>query len=167
MSWHANGSQPTLTGLFDLSQRGGSSKCLSWVCFPANHSAKQCRTPCALRTACGECTSGSSECMWCSNMKQCVDSNAYVASFPFGQCMEWYTMSSCPRKWKGCRSCCGAALSAPEHFRDKAETAGGEPSCRTKPCGIDHRVQKQLAQLQYPTASSVQRLHTLLSWLMK
>uniref|UniRef100_A0A8B9G002 Attractin n=1 Tax=Amazona collaria TaxID=241587 RepID=A0A8B9G002_9PSIT len=63
---------------------------------PANHSAKQCRTPCALRTMCGECTSGSSECMWCSNMKQCVDSNAYVASFPYGQCMEWYTMSSCP-----------------------------------------------------------------------
>uniref|UniRef100_A0A669PG09 Attractin n=1 Tax=Phasianus colchicus TaxID=9054 RepID=A0A669PG09_PHACC len=62
----------------------------------ANHSAKQCRTPCALRTMCGECTSGSSECMWCSNMKQCVDSNAYVASFPYGQCMEWYTMSSCP-----------------------------------------------------------------------
>ncbi|NWW76156.1 ATRN protein, partial [Climacteris rufus] len=63
---------------------------------PANHSAKQCRTPCALRAACGECTSGSSECMWCSNMKQCVDSNAYVASFPYGQCMEWFTMSSCP-----------------------------------------------------------------------
>uniref|UniRef100_A0A8C0ZD99 Attractin n=1 Tax=Cyanistes caeruleus TaxID=156563 RepID=A0A8C0ZD99_CYACU len=63
---------------------------------PANHSAKQCRTPCALRAACAECTSGSSECMWCSNMKQCVDSNAYVASFPYGQCMEWYTMSSCP-----------------------------------------------------------------------
>ncbi|NXG04456.1 ATRN protein, partial [Sakesphorus luctuosus] len=57
----------------------------------ANHSAKQCRTPCALRSACAECTSGSSECMWCSNMKQCVDSNAYVASFPYGQCMEWYT----------------------------------------------------------------------------
>ncbi|XP_019500136.1 PREDICTED: attractin [Hipposideros armiger] len=69
------------------------------IALPANHSAKQCRMPCALRTACGECTSGSSECMWCSNMKQCVDSNAYVASFPFGQCMEWYTMSSCPRKW--------------------------------------------------------------------
>ncbi|XP_041283508.1 attractin [Onychostruthus taczanowskii] len=63
---------------------------------PANHSAKQCRTPCALRAACAECTSGSSECMWCSNMQQCVDSNAYVASFPYGQCMEWYTMSSCP-----------------------------------------------------------------------
>lgn len=63
----------------------------------ANHSVKQCRTPCALRSSCSECTSGSSECMWCSNMRQCVDSNAYVASFPYGQCMEWYTMNSCPR----------------------------------------------------------------------
>lgn len=68
------------------------------VHMSANHSAKQCRTPCAMRTTCSECTSSSSECMWCSNMKQCVDSNAYVASFPFGQCMEWYTMSNCPRK---------------------------------------------------------------------
>lgn len=65
----------------------------------ANHSAKQCRTPCAMRSTCSECTSSSSsECMWCSNMKQCVDSNAYVASFPFGQCMEWCTMNTCPRK---------------------------------------------------------------------
>uniref|UniRef100_A0A670Z9I7 Attractin n=1 Tax=Pseudonaja textilis TaxID=8673 RepID=A0A670Z9I7_PSETE len=63
---------------------------------PANHSAKQCRTPCGLRTACSECTSSNSECMWCSNKKQCVDSNAYVASFPYGQCMEWHTVSSCP-----------------------------------------------------------------------
>lgn len=51
-----------------------------------------------MRSTCSECTSTSSECMWCSNMKQCVDSNAYVASFPFGQCMEWYTMNTCPRK---------------------------------------------------------------------
>ncbi|XP_033891470.3 attractin-like [Acipenser ruthenus] len=72
----------------------------------ANHSAKQCRTPCALRSSCSECTSGSSECMWCSNMKQCVDSNAYVASFPFGQCMEWYTMNSCPpENCSGYRTC--------------------------------------------------------------
>ncbi|XP_015343691.2 attractin-like [Marmota marmota marmota] len=68
---------------------------------PGKDTVKQrpkCHTPCALRTACGECTSSSSECMWCSNMKQCVDSNAYMASFPFGQCMEWYTMNSCPPK---------------------------------------------------------------------
>uniref|UniRef100_A0A4W3GLH3 Attractin n=1 Tax=Callorhinchus milii TaxID=7868 RepID=A0A4W3GLH3_CALMI len=73
---------------------------------PANHSAKQCRTPCAQRMTCGECTSSSTECMWCSNMKQCVDSKAYVASFPFGQCMEWYTMSSCPpENCSGYRTC--------------------------------------------------------------
>uniref|UniRef100_A0A5F8G3I8 Attractin n=1 Tax=Monodelphis domestica TaxID=13616 RepID=A0A5F8G3I8_MONDO len=80
---------------------------------PANHSAKQCRTPCALRTMCGECTSGSSECMWCSNMKQCVDSNAYVASFPFGQCMEWYTMSSCPPENCSGYCTCGHCLEQP------------------------------------------------------
>ncbi|XP_075873521.1 attractin isoform X2 [Nelusetta ayraudi] len=74
---------------------------------PANHSAKQCRTPCAMRSTCSECTSGSSsECMWCSNMKQCVDSNAYVASFPFGQCMEWCTMNTCPpENCSGYRTC--------------------------------------------------------------
>ncbi|XP_060696082.1 attractin [Hemiscyllium ocellatum] len=73
---------------------------------PANHSAKQCRTPCALRTTCTECTGGNSECMWCSNMKQCVDANAYVPSFPFGQCMEWYTKNSCQAEnCSGYRTC--------------------------------------------------------------
>uniref|UniRef100_A0A672HZT9 Attractin n=1 Tax=Salarias fasciatus TaxID=181472 RepID=A0A672HZT9_SALFA len=80
---------------------------------PANHSAKQCRTPCAMRATCSECTSSSSECMWCSNMKQCVDSNAYVASFPFGQCMEWYTMNTCPpENCSGYRTC-GQCLDQP------------------------------------------------------
>uniref|UniRef100_A0A8C7ZJ54 Attractin n=1 Tax=Oryzias sinensis TaxID=183150 RepID=A0A8C7ZJ54_9TELE len=78
---------------------------------PANHSAKQCRTPCAMRSTCSECTSSSSECMWCSNMKQCVDSNAYVASFPFGQCMEWYTLST-SENCSGYRTC-GQCLDQP------------------------------------------------------
>ncbi|XP_067099058.1 attractin isoform X1 [Osmerus mordax] len=79
----------------------------------ANLSAKQCRTPCALRSSCSECTSSSSECMWCSNMRQCVDSNAYVASFPFGQCMEWYTLNSCPpESCLGYRTC-GQCLDQP------------------------------------------------------
>uniref|UniRef100_A0A672HZK2 Attractin n=1 Tax=Salarias fasciatus TaxID=181472 RepID=A0A672HZK2_SALFA len=76
-----------------------------------NHSAKQCRTPCAMRATCSECTSSSSECMWCSNMKQCVDSNAYVASFPFGQCMEWYTMNT-SENCSGYRTC-GQCLDQP------------------------------------------------------
>ncbi|MEQ2205606.1 hypothetical protein XENOCAPTIV_005321 [Xenoophorus captivus] len=79
--------------------------------FSANHSAKQCKTPCAMRTTCSDCTSGTSECMWCSNMKQCVDSNAYVASFPFGQCMEWYTMSN-SENCSGYRTC-GLCLDQP------------------------------------------------------
>ncbi|MEQ2187484.1 hypothetical protein GOODEAATRI_005121 [Goodea atripinnis] len=81
---------------------------------PVNGSfAKQCKTPCAMRTTCSDCTSGTSECMWCSNMKQCVDSNAYVASFPFGQCMEWYTMSNCPpENCSGYRTC-GLCLDQP------------------------------------------------------
>ncbi|KAK1337307.1 hypothetical protein QTO34_001933 [Cnephaeus nilssonii] len=92
--------------------------------LPANHSTKQCRTPCALRTACGECTSGSSECMWCSNMKQCVDSNAYVASFPYGQCMEWYTMSSCPRQSSGTVN---SPSSARIHVRLRSSAFGRSP----------------------------------------
>uniref|UniRef100_A0A6Q2Y3U5 Attractin n=1 Tax=Esox lucius TaxID=8010 RepID=A0A6Q2Y3U5_ESOLU len=79
----------------------------------ANHSAKQCRTSCAMRATCNECTSSSSECMWCSNMRQCVDSSAYVASFPFGQCMEWYTLNSCPpENCSGYRTC-GQCLDQP------------------------------------------------------
>ncbi|XP_056327455.1 attractin [Danio aesculapii] len=80
---------------------------------PTNHSVKQCRTPCALRSSCSECTSGSSECMWCSNMRQCVDSNAYVPSFPYGQCMEWYTMNSCPPENCSGYKTCGHCLDQP------------------------------------------------------
>uniref|UniRef100_A0A673IQE1 Attractin-like n=1 Tax=Sinocyclocheilus rhinocerous TaxID=307959 RepID=A0A673IQE1_9TELE len=80
---------------------------------PTNHSVKQCRTPCALRSSCSECTSGSSECMWCSNTRQCVDSNAYVASFPYGQCMEWYTMNSCPPENCSGYKTCGHCLDQP------------------------------------------------------
>uniref|UniRef100_A0A8C5WJR4 Attractin n=1 Tax=Leptobrachium leishanense TaxID=445787 RepID=A0A8C5WJR4_9ANUR len=79
----------------------------------ANHSSKQCRTPCASRTQCSECTSASSECMWCSNMKQCVDSSAYVASYPFGQCMEWFTMSNCPPENCSAYQTCGQCLEQP------------------------------------------------------
>uniref|UniRef100_A0AAY5L7C5 Attractin n=1 Tax=Esox lucius TaxID=8010 RepID=A0AAY5L7C5_ESOLU len=76
-----------------------------------NISAKQCRTSCAMRATCNECTSSSSECMWCSNMRQCVDSSAYVASFPFGQCMEWYTLNS-SENCSGYRTC-GQCLDQP------------------------------------------------------
>lgn len=48
-----------------------------------NYSVKQCWILCVLRIVCGDCISGSFECMWCSNMKQCVDFNVYVVFFFF------------------------------------------------------------------------------------
>lgn len=57
-----------------------------------------CRTPCYLKTDCENCTSSS--CMWCSNQQKCVETNAYVATFIYGQCMEWTTdKSKCPCKY--------------------------------------------------------------------
>jgi len=48
-----------------------------------------CKQPCSERKNCGNCTQGS--CMWCHNQQMCVDRNAYLAAFPYGQCMDWTT----------------------------------------------------------------------------
>ncbi|MEQ2267543.1 Attractin-like protein 1, partial [Xenotaenia resolanae] len=58
---------------------------------PQSQNARPCKTPCALRTSCANCTSQAMECMWCGSTQRCVDSPAYVISFPYGQCMEWQT----------------------------------------------------------------------------
>lgn len=58
---------------------------------PQSQNARPCKTPCALRTTCANCTSQAMECMWCGSTQRCVDSSAYVISFPYGQCMEWQT----------------------------------------------------------------------------
>ncbi|MGH0143660.1 UNVERIFIED_CONTAM: hypothetical protein FKN15_057392 [Acipenser sinensis] len=63
-----------------------------------NQNARPCKTPCSLRTTCSNCTSQGMECMWCSSAKRCVDSNAYVISFPYGQCLEWQT-GNCLREY--------------------------------------------------------------------
>lgn len=55
----------------------------------AGQSSRPCPTPCASRTQYSECTNGSRDCMWCANMKQCLDNDVYVPYFPYGQCMEW------------------------------------------------------------------------------
>ncbi|KPP68547.1 hypothetical protein Z043_112770 [Scleropages formosus] len=74
-----------------------------------NQSVRPCKMPCSLRTSCANCTSQALECMWCVSTKRCVDSNAYVISFPYGQCLEWqtadclceYTLQNC----SGLRTC--------------------------------------------------------------
>ncbi|KAI3362821.1 hypothetical protein L3Q82_001870 [Scortum barcoo] len=58
---------------------------------PQSQSARPCKTPCSLRTSCANCTSQAMECMWCGSTQRCVDSSAYVISFPYGQCLEWQT----------------------------------------------------------------------------
>lgn len=52
----------------------------------------QCNKVCAEYTSCLNCTQD--ECIWCQNEGRCVDKNAYTASFPYGQCREWTTVSS-------------------------------------------------------------------------
>ncbi|XP_069140084.1 attractin-like protein 1 isoform X2 [Argopecten irradians] len=48
-----------------------------------------CEQPCYVNTNCENCTR--SKCMWCANKRRCVETNSYVASFIYGQCMEWTT----------------------------------------------------------------------------
>ncbi|XP_063699166.1 attractin-like protein 1 isoform X2 [Culicoides brevitarsis] len=51
-----------------------------------------CPSVCSSFNTCGNCTN--EECIWCQNEERCVDKNAYIASFPYGQCREWTTLST-------------------------------------------------------------------------
>lgn len=51
-----------------------------------------CSTVCSELNSCLNCTQ--EECIWCQNEGRCVDKNAYIISFPYGQCREWTTLSS-------------------------------------------------------------------------
>ncbi|KAK0140413.1 Attractin-like protein 1 [Merluccius polli] len=68
-------------------------------------SSRSCRTPCAQRSSCANCTSQGTECMWCSSTQRCVDSSAYVISFPYGQCLEWQTQDCTAQNCSGLRTC--------------------------------------------------------------
>ena len=58
-------------------------------------SGSECSASCSERTTCQNCTHGL--CMWCHNLNLCIDRNAYLPSFPYGQCMEWTTQApDCP-----------------------------------------------------------------------
>ena len=89
---------------FNCGWHPGDNKCYSFEDSSKNspshtnlaspHS-KLCDPPCHEFTACENCTKHN--CMWCSNQQRCVESNSYVASYPYGQCMEWATKSArCP-----------------------------------------------------------------------
>ena len=61
-----------------------------------------CDMSCTDHTSCYNCTASGS-CIWCNNLSTCVDKNAYVISFPYGQCMSW-TQTSSPCHSKDPRS---------------------------------------------------------------
>ena len=45
---------------------------------------------------CTNCTKHQN-CMWCGSLSVCVSNEAYVTSFPFGQCYEWFQRQNCQR----------------------------------------------------------------------
>uniref|UniRef100_A0A3B3DQB2 Attractin-like 1a n=1 Tax=Oryzias melastigma TaxID=30732 RepID=A0A3B3DQB2_ORYME len=73
--------------------------------FRPSKIARPCKTPCALRSSCANCTSQAMECMWCGSTQRCVDSSAYVISFPYGQCLEWQTQDCSALNCSGLRTC--------------------------------------------------------------
>ncbi|TRY81796.1 hypothetical protein DNTS_023120, partial [Danionella cerebrum] len=100
---------------------------LQWLPVSPNPSVRPCNIPCSLRTTCANCTSQTMECMWCSSTKSCVDSNAYVISFPYGQCLEWKTSDCGAQNCSGHRTC-GQCLEQPEcgWCGDPSDTGQGQ-----------------------------------------
>ncbi|CAL1533125.1 unnamed protein product [Lymnaea stagnalis] len=47
---------------------------------------------CSEYNSCDNCTNAA--CMWCSNLRKCVDTNSYVVSFHYAQCMDWTTKAN-------------------------------------------------------------------------
>uniref|UniRef100_A0A674NJ52 Attractin like 1 n=1 Tax=Takifugu rubripes TaxID=31033 RepID=A0A674NJ52_TAKRU len=76
-------------------------------------SRPSCKKPCSLHSNCANCTSQGMECMWCSSAQRCVDSTAYVISFPYGQCLEWQTGDCVAQNCSGLRTC-SQCLEQPE-----------------------------------------------------
>lgn len=68
------------------------------------HEPVTCNPVCSVLTSCSNCTQ--EECIWCQNEQRCVDKNAYIASFPYGQCREWTTMpGKCRTPAQGTSQC--------------------------------------------------------------
>ncbi|XP_062330450.1 attractin-like protein 1 isoform X2 [Osmerus eperlanus] len=92
-----------------------------------SQSARPCKMACSLRTTCANCTSQAMECMWCSSTRRCVDSTAYVVSFPYGQCLEWQTGDCVAQNCSGLRTCVGC-MEQPEcgWCEDPSSTGRGQ-----------------------------------------
>lgn len=72
-----------------------SDKCSGKVDGSSTCQGTECENfGCFKRSECKDCVSTRS-CMWCESQKQCVISNAYPVSFPYGQCRGWAQGMTC------------------------------------------------------------------------
>ncbi|GLV41896.1 distracted [Carabus blaptoides fortunei] len=97
--------------------------CKAQVVYPNSTESQEpvtCSRVCSEFTSCLNCTQ--EECIWCQNEGRCVDKNAYTASFPYGQCREWTTVSS------KCRSR-GAQASSQCSFYVTCAQCRDDPAC--------------------------------------
>jgi len=97
-----------------------------------DESASTCGTSCSERQSCHNCTRA--QCMWCLNLNACIDRNAYLASYPYGQCMDWTTETDeCPMA-KGKKE--DAGKEADKDVDNLCEGYQTCESCRSNPaCG--------------------------------
>lgn len=76
----------------ECSWSGDTSKCFYLGNRTVDDTNSICPPPCASLKNCGNCTV--EDCIWCQNEERCLDKTAYIASFPYGQCREWTTLSA-------------------------------------------------------------------------
>ncbi|XP_012937027.2 attractin [Aplysia californica] len=69
-----------------------SDKCIERTGSALTAGKSTCDKPCSGFSGCENCTQA--KCMWCSSLNQCIDTNSYVVSFHYGQCMDWTTSRS-------------------------------------------------------------------------
>ncbi|CAG5115664.1 unnamed protein product [Candidula unifasciata] len=83
---------------------------------------------CSDQHSCENCTSA--QCMWCSNLAQCIDTNAYVVSFHYGQCMGWITKAAACNGKNTSNNCSTLATCADCQARPKCECqCNGHSTC--------------------------------------
>eukprot|EP00127_Corallochytrium_limacisporum_P003884 Clim_evm98s153 gene=Clim_evmTU98s153 len=70
-----------------------------------------CKPSCADFTTCYSCLEEApADCLWCEGENRCVDTQAYSAVLPFGQCTSWHnSVATCPscKAAKSCDECHG------------------------------------------------------------
>ncbi|XP_063239640.1 attractin-like protein 1 isoform X2 [Bacillus rossius redtenbacheri] len=95
-------------------------------------SAESCPAPCDSRDNCADCTQDG--CLWCESDGRCVDPEAEVISYPYGQCLLWAREATrCPatgESWCQGHLTCADCIQEPAcGWCDDGPLSGGTGSC--------------------------------------